>query len=318
MKKYARPIALILIAGASGVAAETYLRYRRDIGLARKRLRAGSQVTETACGPIEYVTRGEGPAVLVVHGAGGGYDQGLFIARELLGEGFQVVAPSRFGYLRTPLPDDASPAAQADAHACLLDALEIPRAAVIGASAGAPSSMQFALRHADRCSSLVLLSAATYGASRRAAHGTAASGFMVNVVLRSDFPTWLATKVARRRMIELLGVPRAVYSALSAQAKQELRSMMQSLLPMSSRRAGLLNDAAVVSSLDRYPLERIAAPTLVIAAADDPYGVFAACEYTAENIPGARFISFDTGGHLLLGHEAEVRTEVGDFIRQHG
>ena len=32
-------------------------------------------------------------------------------------------APSRFGYLRTPLPSDASPAAQADAHSCLLDAL---------------------------------------------------------------------------------------------------------------------------------------------------------------------------------------------------
>jgi pimeloyl-ACP methyl ester carboxylesterase len=51
---------------------------------------------------------------------------------------------SRFGYLRTPLPADASAAAQADAHACLLDALGIRRAAIVGASAGAPSAMQFA------------------------------------------------------------------------------------------------------------------------------------------------------------------------------
>jgi len=46
------------------------------------------------------------------------------------------------GYLRTPMPADASAAAQADAHACLLDALGIRRAAVMGGSAGAPSALQ--------------------------------------------------------------------------------------------------------------------------------------------------------------------------------
>src|SRR5439155_8391596 len=100
---------------------------------------------------------GRGRTVLLVHGAGGGYDQLLDMARELAAAGVRVVAPSRFGYLRTPLPADASPAAQADAHACLLDALGIERAAVIGVSAGAPSSMQFALRHPQRTSALVLV-----------------------------------------------------------------------------------------------------------------------------------------------------------------
>jgi len=89
--------------------------------------------------------------------AGGGYDQGLWIARDSLGEGFRIIAPSRFGYLRTPLPQDASPAAQADAYACLLDALNISKVAVMGISAGASSSMQFALRYPERTSSLVLI-----------------------------------------------------------------------------------------------------------------------------------------------------------------
>jgi hypothetical protein len=44
---------------------------------------------------------------------------------------------SRFGYLRTPLPKDAAPAAQADAHACLLDALHLSRVPILGISAGA-------------------------------------------------------------------------------------------------------------------------------------------------------------------------------------
>ena len=55
------------------------------------------------------------------------------------------------------LPADASPEAQADAHACLLDALGIPNAAVVGVSAGGPSAMQFAIRHPQRTAALVLL-----------------------------------------------------------------------------------------------------------------------------------------------------------------
>ena len=81
----------------------------------------------------------------MVHGSGGGYDQGLDFGEPLASKGLRIIAVSRFGYLGTPLPADASAAAQADAYACLLDALKIRRAPVIGASAGAPSAMQFAL-----------------------------------------------------------------------------------------------------------------------------------------------------------------------------
>ncbi|PWB51030.1 MAG: hypothetical protein C3F06_11210 [Candidatus Methanoperedenaceae archaeon] len=140
----------------------TYPAYRSDISAAQERVMSGSKVIETKCGPIEYAAIGEGPPVLVVHGAGGGYDQGLWVSRDSLGEGFRIIAPSRFGYLRTPLPQDASPAAQADAHACLLDALNISKVAVMGISAGASSSMQFALRYPERTTSLVLIVPGTY------------------------------------------------------------------------------------------------------------------------------------------------------------
>ncbi|MFC2023172.1 hypothetical protein ACFLT5_00340 [Chloroflexota bacterium] len=69
--------------------------------------------------------------MLVVQGILGGFDQGLVIARGNVGEGFGSMVASRFGYLRTPLPADASPAGQADAFACLLDALGIQQAAVL-------------------------------------------------------------------------------------------------------------------------------------------------------------------------------------------
>ncbi|MGH8068479.1 MAG: alpha/beta fold hydrolase [Candidatus Entotheonellia bacterium] len=122
----------LLLVGGGGLTSFTY---RRDLQQARARVLTSSHLAETRCGPIEYATVGEGSLVLIVHGAGGGFDQGLDFAKELAERGFRVIAMSRFGYLRTPA--DASAAVQADAHACRLDALMIQRAAVIGASAGA-------------------------------------------------------------------------------------------------------------------------------------------------------------------------------------
>ena len=143
-----RALAAVLGLAVLGALAAAWLSYDRDLQRARERVARGSQIAATRCGPIEFAAAGRGPAVLLVHGAGGGFDQALDIATELAAQGFRAISMSRFGYLRTPLPADASPAAQADAHACLLDALGIERAAIVGVSAGAPSSMQFALRHA--------------------------------------------------------------------------------------------------------------------------------------------------------------------------
>src|SRR5262245_51229467 len=129
--------AALWIVGALAVGAiATYLAYTRDMRATRDRLAAGSQVIATRHGPIEYTSWGEGPAVLVIHGAGGGYDQGVAIARAFGGDGFRWISPSRFGYLRTPLPADASTAAQADAFADLLDALNIKRVAILAFSGG--------------------------------------------------------------------------------------------------------------------------------------------------------------------------------------
>jgi hypothetical protein len=105
-----------VIASAGAIVA---FHFRRDIGVAYGRIASGSLLLRTPCGPIEYAEVGEGPAVLIVHGAGGGFDQGIAFGTELANRGLRVVAMSRFGYLRTPMPADASAAAQADAHVCL-------------------------------------------------------------------------------------------------------------------------------------------------------------------------------------------------------
>src|SRR5258708_9018684 len=141
----------------AGPVLFTYFHHRDDMVAAEARVSSGSQVVDTPCGPIEYSVIGEGPPVLLVHGAGGGFDQGLEFGAPLAEHGFRVIAMSRFGYLRTPLPAEASPVAQADAHACLLDALKLPAAALLAGSAVAPSTIEVCLPHAARCSALGLL-----------------------------------------------------------------------------------------------------------------------------------------------------------------
>jgi len=75
-----------------------------------------------------------------------------------------------------------------------------------------------------------------------------------------------------------------------------------------------LNDAAVTSSLRRYELERIAVPTLVISVADDLFGTFDVARYTAEHVPGARFVGYESGGHLWVGYQEDVASEIAAFL----
>src|ERR671912_945162 len=181
MKVVAIPVILAL--GAAGVG--TYLAYLADMRDARARLLAGSRVVSTARGPIEVAVVGAGPPVLVVHGTGGGFDQGMNIARGFMGEWgeeFRRIAISRFGYLRTPMPPDPSSAAQADALAAVLDTLEVPRAAVIGVSAGAHPTAQFALCYPEKVEALVLAVPALY-----APPATGPPAIITDYVLRSDF-----------------------------------------------------------------------------------------------------------------------------------
>jgi hypothetical protein len=48
---------------------------------------------------------------------------------------------------------------------------------------------------------------------------------------------------------------------------QEIKSM---LIPLSERLAGPFNDAKNSGTLERYPLDEIGTPALVIASPDDP------------------------------------------------
>jgi pimeloyl-ACP methyl ester carboxylesterase len=299
----------------AGLILFAYFSYRDELGAAQARVSSGSEVVESPCGPIEYALIGKGAPVLLVHGAGGGFDQGLEFGRPLAERGYTVIAMSRFGYLRTPLPADASPAAQADAHACLLDALKLPGAAILGGSAGAPSAIEFCLRHAQRCSAMVLLVPAFFPPG--APQARAQPSFMLDVLLGSDFLFWLNMKLARDAVLErLFATPVSDFENASREEQERILRILWGALPLAARRKGLWNDLGTVASAPRYELERIAAPTLVVSIENDLFGIFPSSRAAAERIPGARFVSFPTGGHLWVGRQKAVTSEVTKFLDQ--
>ena len=306
-----RVVGTVVALAAGLLCAVVYATYQRDLQNARQRITIGSRIAETSCGPVEYaIAEGRRETILVVHGAGGGYDQGLDLADALIRKGFRVVAVSRFGYLRTPLPREASAMAQADAFACLLDTLQIQHAVVLGASAGGPSSLQFALRYPQRVDALILLVPAAYpaAANRRS---SPAQRWMLNTSLRSDFFFWLAMHLAPRTIMQaVLGTPPTVLEQASADERMRIARVLEHILPISPRRPGLLNDAAVVGALPRYALEQIRVPTLVVSSRDDGYGTYDGSSYTAQHIAGARFVGYKSGGHMLIGHQQEVRAAI--------
>jgi len=316
-KLFSAIIAGSVVAGSLALAG---LVYRGDLQRERQRVSTGSQLIDTRCGPIEFATAGRGPAVLLVHGAGGGFDQALDIAKQLARDGFQAIAMSRFGYLRTPLPADASPAAQADGHACLLDALGIERATIVGVSAGAPSSMQFALRHPQRTAALVLIVPLAYAprdGKPPLPEPSPAAQFMFERALKSDLLYWAALKSAPSLVVKtILATPPEVLATADAQEQARVRELMQHILPLSQRQPGMLNDVAIAAALPRYELERISVPTLVVSLADDLYGTFESARYTAAHIPGARFIGYASGGHVWVGHHEDILEELIAFLGQ--
>ena len=108
--------------GAGGVAST----YWRDMTRIREELAAQkSTVIDTSFGALEYAEAGEGAPLMMIHGTGGGFDQGLLFAGQLVDAGYRVIAPSRFGYLKSDFPDDPSSENQADALVELLDHLGI-------------------------------------------------------------------------------------------------------------------------------------------------------------------------------------------------
>ncbi len=275
-----------------------------------------SRRVETSLGPVEYAAYGDGPPLLCLHGAMGGFDQSAILGRLLAPEGWRILAVSRPGYLGTPLGGRETPEAQADLCAALLEHLGVGPAAVMAVSGGGPCAVHLALRHPRLTRGLVLVSTCSGHMTERlplAWHllRLAARFPRLGAMLRpkAASPEQAVKRgfgdPASRRAVMHDPEALALFTELSAQTRSRL----------GERLAGTVNDVAVTRNRD-YPLEDVAVPTQVVHGTADPHVPFAAHgQRLAERIPGARLATLAGGEHAaIFSHRGQARQAVASFL----
>jgi pimeloyl-ACP methyl ester carboxylesterase len=123
--------------------------------------------------------------------------------------------------------------------------------------------------------------------------------------LRTFAPSTMARLVA--------AVPRGF--AMSSDDVRYVNEFIDSLFPMNPEG---YNFDLFVSNADvtNYDLEAISVPTLIAHTKDDQLASHEASQRAAERIPGARFVSLESGGHLMVGQMMIVRNELAAFFAE--
>lgn len=280
--------------------------FQIEIRAARQKVSADVLTVSLSHGITEYAIAGSGADLLVVHGSGGGVDQGLEMVGPMADRGYRLIVPSRGGYLNSTLPDGFNAAAQADVYATLLDHLAVERTAVIAISAGVWSALAFAERYPERCNALLLLVPASQLAPGQSNRG----GWIANLILRSDFAAWFAMRFAElfpeTLSVTLLGTPGDILAAASNSEKARVASMQRLLLPVSMRRPGIEFDIETAANPPKFDWASVDCPILAISTEDDAFQTASRAAEIVENARNGTLIVFPTGGHALVGRLDDV------------
>jgi pimeloyl-ACP methyl ester carboxylesterase len=277
-----------------------------------------ARVIRTGRGPIECASFGGGPSVLSLHGALGGFDQSLILARTVGEPGYRYIAVSRPGYLNTPIASGRLPEEEADLLASLLDALGVPDVAVLAVSGGGPSAIHFALRHPDRCRGLVLISTA----SGVIEQGIPTSFKVMKLLARVPFIARQMQRQVERNPLRAAG--RSIADeALCRRTLEHPHAgpLLQALVlstadRMNLRLAGTDRDIWVTRTRE-YPLEALAVPVLAVQGTADDAAPFSHAERLLERVPRAELLALDGGGHAaIFTHNDEVRPRVARFFAE--
>ncbi len=311
----------------------SFLRWRRA---ALRRLDDRGCVVETHRGRVEYARIGEGPVLVVLHGGMGGWDQGLLLGGDL-NDGFTIIAPSRGGYLGTPLASGRTPEEVADLIIALLDSLSIEAVGVMGVSGGGPTALAMALRHPQRIRALAMVAAISGHheqpeLTRKVWLTQILFSHLGGVAL--DFPLWVlfrhVTRLAPRFVI------RRTFNATEAQSRQDLAERVNSVmrapsqrqwlgrlfdccLPLSVRKAGLDNDLAQFARLGVYPVQEIRCPTLVVHGRHDGNVPFSHARFVADGVAGAELFVAESCGHMIwMSDDVDAAADrLRSFFRRH-
>lgn len=277
--------------------------------------RTTATILWTPRGVAEYAERGEGPVILCVHGAPGGFDPGLGLGEVFRANGFRTIAISRPGYLGTPLSSRHSPEEQADLIAALLRTKGLERVAVLGTSAGGPASYLLAARHPRLVLALIEIDAVSQsyapviGKLDKAIYLSRVGGWLTHFAAR-HFPETVARDLLRTEStLDHKTIIELARRIIDDPAKLEcLRLIVDSFAEhFERRRQGLDNDLGQLSHLAALPLSTITCPALIVHGDADKDVDMDHARHAHACIARADLYLIEGGSHLgfWLSNDAE-------------
>jgi 2-hydroxy-6-oxonona-2,4-dienedioate hydrolase len=161
---------------------------------------------------------------------------------------------------------------------------------------------------------MVLLSSAPFTPFASEIEDRPLPNWAYTALMGNNAAYWALTKVARGLLRSAFDARPELMVDISAQERQFVEHLIDEFLPASARLAGVENEGGAIDPLVTYRLEAILAPTLIVHTQDDQLNPVAIADELGNRIPAARTIMFERGGHLLLGHHAELRAQVVHFL----
>ncbi len=274
-----------------------------------------NNIAQVKQGPIEYRISGQGPAVLIINGGHTNCNSPLGHEQFFLDQGYQLMIPSRPGYGKTPSSVGKSAESFADALVSLLDKLQLERVIVLGISGGGPTTLQLAGRHPDRVSKIILQNAVTGGKFPT---------LSIRLGAYLEFNSWVerwtwtafrsfAQVAPQRALKSMMGSLSSLGPAqVVATMSQEQQQAAMALLLASRSGSGFMHD------LHHHcgDLNRITAPTLVIASRYDGSVDLSHANYAADHIPNAELFVSPAESHLLWfsSFNAAIEVKMRSFL----
>lgn len=277
----------------------------------------------TVCGgPVRLYRAGDtGPALLLLHGAM--LDTGPGVWHDIVD---RLSSDHRVHVIDLPRHGGSRPwrgvldAAFFDRFLLeLLDALELPRAALIGLSMGGGVAVGFALAHPERVSALVPVGPGGIGAKRPYQFLTWATlrtpGLLrLTSWMLARFPGYVRSSMAANLTAgpDTVGFERIVAGAV-AEARAKNRHGERALDDWQICAYG-----PRAMRLDYTPrLHRLRVPTLWVRGADDPLVGEAELRAAHAATPGSRFVTIPDAGHIVTYDQPEEFTAlVREFLAE--
>jgi pimeloyl-ACP methyl ester carboxylesterase len=170
--------------------------------------------------------------------------------------------------------------------------IEAPRFALFGASQGAALAVDFAARHPDRVTKLVIAGGFARGRHRRGQPAEREKAQAILTLMRQGRGD---PRSAFMQMFSALYVPRS--------SPEQLQWWIEAQRATTSAEAAV-RIREVIDEIDVTALlPQVRAPTLVLHARGDSVAPFEEGRLIAAGIPGARFVELDSDNHVVLEGE---------------